>query len=272
MTASPHILVFDSGAGGLSIAKILLQTAPQTIQLSYLADRSAFPYGDKDECFLVSHVSTLIGDFIEAQKPDIIVIACNTASTIVLPELRKRFACPFVGVVPAIKPAAALSQTRCIAVLATPATVKRDYTNGLINEFAADCEVILYGSDSLVRCAENFICDTVVDEQLLANEIAHLFSRQKEKSIDTVVLACTHFPLIARHLAMAAPQVTHWVDSGSAIARRVFHLLDDISEKSSITTTETGHKINIGFSKGSLEKVEIDTLHAAYTRYLLNKS
>lgn len=274
MTASPHIMVFDSGAGGLSIAKTLLQTAPHAFKLSYLADRSAFPYGNKDASFLISHISNLIGNFIQAQRPDLIVIACNTASTIVLPTLREQFSCPFVGVVPAIKPAAALSQTRCIGVLATPATVKREYTSALINEFAGDCEVILYGSDKLVRCAESFISDTVLDEQLIAGEISQLLAQQTDKRIDTVVLACTHFPLIAGPLALAAPQVTHWVDSGNAIARRAFHLLEDVSSGS--FTEEIRRKaennVHISFSSDSIQEANINNLQSAYTRYLFSKS
>ena len=264
MIKHPHIMVFDSGAGGLSIAKAVLTQAGSAIRLSYFADRSAFPYGNKEETFLVQHVSKLIAEFVQQHQPDLIVIACNTASTIVLPELRSRFQCPFVGVVPAIKPAANLSVSRSIGVLATPATVSREYTSALIKEFAPDCKVHLYGSNALVRCAENFLNETALDEQVVRDELDKLLTQ--DKHIDTVVLACTHFPLIAHALKAAAPQINHWVDSSAAIARRTFHLLNELLVPQA--TGEAEHEIDIFFSTDELQDGSLETLQENYRNYL----
>lgn len=258
-------MLIDSGAGGLSIAKTLLDSAPTSLRLSYFADKSAFPYGNKDEGFLIQHVSALVSEFIEQHHPDLIVIACNTASTIVLPELRSRFSCPFVGVVPAIKPAASMSESKAIGVLATPATVNREYTAALIQEFAPDCKVALYGSDALVRSAENFVTGSVLDNTVVREELEKLLGQIAD--IDTIVLACTHFPLIAEALKQAAPQIRHWVDSSAAIARRTFDLLSRQIDAGTGNVTE--HELDVLVSKTNEDETGIDELKQRYLRFLM---
>lgn len=261
-------MLFDSGAGGLSIAKTLLHKSPIALRMSYFADHSAFPYGNKDEVFLVSHVSKLIEEFSHQHKPDLIVIACNTASTIVLPELRSRLRTPFVGVVPAIKPAAKLSRSKRIGVLATPATVNREYTSQLINEFAPDCRVFLHGSDALVQCAENVIHGQPPERELIEQELERLLTQ--DRNIDTIVLACTHFPLIAKSLKSIATNVDFWVDSSDAIARRAFDLLDLVAAASPDVISIGDHKIDIFISTQSLEDVVLESLKENYEGFLIN--
>lgn len=215
-TADPRVLVFDSGVGGLSIAASLRERLPN-FQLVYVADNAFFPYGDQPESVVIERCVKLVGAAMADSPVDIVVIGCNTASTVVLPALRARFSRPIIGVVPAIKPAAALSRNRRIGVLATPATVQRPYLDQLITEFASDCAITRVGSSELVRLSERW---------METGEIA-LCDRQRilrpfvEADIDTVVLGCTHFPLIRPLLQPVLPDGVQWVDSGDAIARRL---------------------------------------------------
>ena len=135
MLVPPTILVFDSGLGGLTVLREIVRARPDAHYV-YVADDAFFPYGDHSEDEIVARVVPLIGELIEAHAPDLVVIACNTASTLVLPHLRAVYRVPFVGTVPAIKPACAASRTRRISVLGTKGTVKREYTRALIREFA----------------------------------------------------------------------------------------------------------------------------------------
>ena len=222
-THPSDILVFDSGVGGLTITKELVSRLPHC-RITYAADNAGFPYGTKSEQELITRVNTVLHRLTSHTQADIVVIACNSASTIALPHVRQQFEIPIVGVVPAIKPAAALSQSKVVGLLATPGTIKRDYTDGLINEFAQDCQVVRIGSNALVHLAEAKLSGERVDVSKLENEILPFVDAQN-LGLDTVVLACTHFPLLEPELRTCLPFVTHWVNSGAAIARRVESLL-----------------------------------------------
>jgi glutamate racemase len=154
-----------------------------------------------------------------------VVIACNTASTIVLPSLRARLAVPFVGTVPAIKPACAASKSKRVSVLGTEATVKREYTRALIREFAADCQVTLVGSARLASLAEAALAGEAVEDAAIAAEIAPCFVDDGAARTDTVVLACTHYPLLAERLTRLSPWPVNFIDPAPAIARRVVDLI-----------------------------------------------
>lgn len=223
----PRILILDSGIGGLSVASEIRKRNPAA-KLHYLADLEYFPYGLRSEGELIDRVSWLITRVIREYPINIVVVACNTASTVVLDALRARFQMPFVGVVPAIKPAALLTKTRAIGVLATEGTVNRQYTANLIRDFASHCSVFLYGSQVLVETAENKLRGNHVAQSVINHEVEHLTKQAENECIDTVVLACTHFPLLISELKTAAPFVRHWVDSGAAIARRVEHWISHL--------------------------------------------
>jgi glutamate racemase len=220
-----RVLVFDSGLGGLTVLAAIARARPDA-ELIYAADDAFFPYGALDEASLVARVGSLMANLIEAHAPDLAVIACNTASTLVLPPLRAAFPrLPFVGTVPAIKPAAQASRTRLISVLATPGTVARDYTRALVREFARDCEVALVGSARLAGLAERSLRGETIDDPEVAREIAPCFVERGNRRTDQVVLACTHFPLLTERFVRLAPWPVAFVDPAPAIARRVDALL-----------------------------------------------
>jgi glutamate racemase len=223
MISEPRILVFDSGLGGLTVYREIAKARPDA-HFVYVADDAGFPYGYIPQDRLDARVVALMKHVIEAQDPDLVVIACNTASTIVLPSLRARFAVPFVGTVPAIKPACAASRTKCVSVLGTEATVQREYTRALIREFAAGCEVTLVGSARLAALAEAELRGNPIEDAAIAAELAPCFVENAART-DTIVLACTHYPLLIDRLQRLAPWPVAFIDPAPAIARRVVDLL-----------------------------------------------
>ena len=234
MTQKRSVLVFDSGIGGLTIAGEIRALRPD-LALTYVADNGAFPYGTKTEAFLLARIPALLMEAARLAPPDILVVACNTASTIILPSLREIFDIPIVGTVPAVKPAAAQSKTGTIGLLGTPGTVRRRYTEDLIKEFAPDKSVIRCGSAALVELAERkFRGEAVAIDEVKA-AVADLFDHEESAALDTVVLACTHFPYLKDELTAAFGPGVEWVDSGAAIARRVSHLLGEAGKEVSET-------------------------------------
>ena len=220
MSQAPNILVFDSGLGGLTVfreAKIARADA----RFVYLADDAGFPYGDLTEENLVARVIAVLGDAITRHKPDLVVVACNTASTLALAQLRSRFTVPFVGTVPAIKPACARSKSKRVTVLGTQATVGREYTRALIREFAGGCDVHLVGSPRLASYAEAELAGEAVDDAAIKAETAGCFIDVDACRTDTIVLACTHYPLLLERFRAVAPWSVDWLDPAPAIARRV---------------------------------------------------
>jgi glutamate racemase len=227
MLAGQTILVLDSGLGGLTVLREIVKARPDARHL-YVADDAFFPYGRHSEEQLIARVVPLVGELIDAHAHDLVVIACNTASTLVLSHLRAQYQVPFVGTVPAIKPACARSKTRRVSVLGTRATVKREYTQGLIRDFAQGCQVTLVGSANLAALAEAALNGGAVDDQAIAAEIAPCFVEDEGCNpvrTDTVVMACTHYPLMRDRLVALAPWPVDWIDPAPAIARRVVDLL-----------------------------------------------
>lgn len=227
MPSAPKILVFDSGLGGLTVFRALAARRPDA-DYFYVADDLGFPYGPRPETEVIALVMSAMERLMAEIAPDGVVIACNTASTIVLPDLRARWPeIPFVGTVPAIKPAAKISASRVIAVLATPGTVARDYTQELIQNFAGDCEVVLVGSKILAERAERFMLGEAVDEAEIFREIAPCFVAHDGRRTDAVALACTHYPLLLDFFEKLAPWPVRFIDPAPAIARRADQLLTE---------------------------------------------
>ncbi len=219
-----RVLVFDSGMGGLTVAAEIAAIAPQLV-VDYAADTGFFPYGDKSDAALRTRLPQVAEALVAVARPDVFVIACNTASTLALDEVRARLDIPVVGTVPAIKPAAGLSASKVIGLLATPGTISRPYTARLIAQFAAGCRVLPHGSIDLVRAAEAHAAGERIDAERFRQAQAPMFAAPLGDQIDTVVLACTHFPLVRDQLAASAPRPVVYIDSGPAIARQTLRIL-----------------------------------------------
>jgi glutamate racemase len=220
----PTILVFDSGVGGLTVFKEVQKARPDA-RFVYAADDAGFPYGRLSGEALVARVLAVMERLVALHAPSLVVVACNTASTLVLPHLRAHFGIPFVGTVPAIKPAAALSFSKRFTVLATPATVARDYTRDLIETYAADCRVNLVGSRRLAGIAEAELAGSPVPDAELRSEMAPCFVEDEGGRTDVVALSCTHYPLLLARMKHLAPWPVMWIDPAPAIARRVTQLI-----------------------------------------------
>jgi glutamate racemase len=222
--SGPTILAADSGLGGLTIVAEIRKALPQA-RLAYLCDNAFFPYGTRPDAELLAHFLTVMNRAVARVQPDLIVTACNTISTICLPQLRAATSIPVVGVVPAVKPAAQHSKRKIIGLLATPATVNRPYTDDLIRRYAGDCTVLRIGSAELVEMAEARLLGQAVDREQLRRILAPFFDRPADAQPDVVVLACTHFPLLRAELEAAGPAEVAWIDSGTAVARRIADVL-----------------------------------------------
>jgi len=217
------VLVFDSGVGGLSVYDEIRHLLPD-LHYIYVFDNVAFPYGEKSEAFIVERVVEIVTAVQSRYPLALAVIACNSASTVSLPALREKFTFPVVGVVPAIKPAARLTANGIVGLLATRGTVKRPYTHELIARFANECRIEMLGSAELVELAEAKLHGNPVPLDEL-RRILRPWLRMPEPP-DTVVLGCTHFPLLQEELSQVLPEGTRLIDSGAAIARRTAWLLE----------------------------------------------
>ncbi|MBY6029470.1 glutamate racemase [Halomonas sp. DP8Y7-1] len=215
------VLVFDSGVGGLSVVRSLRQHLPETA-MAYCCDNAMMPYGIRPDDWLVQRIVTVCAAAVDATSADTLVVACNTASTLALNELRERLALPVVGTVPAIKPAALASRSGCLALLATSATVSRPYTQRLIDSYAPHCRVKKVAADALVTQAEHQLAGRAVDLEVVRHALAPLID---DPLVDTVVLGCTHFPLLLPWLDEVMPRAITWIDSGDAIARRTVQVM-----------------------------------------------
>jgi glutamate racemase len=228
------LLIVDSGLGGLTVLGPIQAAMPEA-DITYIADDAGFPYGAQSEERLREHLRTLIGAELDKARPDCVVIACNTASTLALDALRAAFAVPFVGTVPAVKPAAALTRTGLVAILATPGTIQREYTRTLIAQHGQGADFLLIGAPRLAALAEaNARGEAVSDEEITA-EIAPCFEEKDGRRADVIVLGCTHYPLLMERLPGLALWPVEWLDPAPAIARRTANLLSAL-----------GHVVGVG--------------------------
>jgi glutamate racemase len=226
---APTILIYDSGLGGLTVYREVVKLLPGA-RYVYCADDACFPYGGLEDVPLTERVLSVMRALDQRYHPDLVVIACNTASTVTLPALRQRFEMPIVGTVPAVKPAASASVSKLISVLGTEGTVQQEYTHALIRDFASDCDVTLVGSQRLAAIAEAELRGEAVADDEVRSEIEACFVEKDGRRTDVIVLACTHYPLLLERMRRLAPWPVEWLDPAPAIARRVADLLDVQSE------------------------------------------
>ncbi|MBR9729364.1 glutamate racemase [Shewanella intestini] len=254
---SGPIIVFDSGIGGLSVLQHIQKQLPNH-DVFYLFDNARLPYGDLEEQVLITGCVELITEQVTKLNAQVVVVACNTASTLVLPALRQALTIPVVGVVPAIKPAAKLSQTKHIALLATPGTVNRQYTKQLISNYAHDCKVALLGTSEMVMLAEAKLANEAIDQAIITEILQPL----NQSSIDTIVLGCTHFPLLISEIKMALTQHVTLLDSGVAIAKRVESLVGE-------SKTKKRGQLQAGFTKQISEQLKLTLVDYGFSRFAL---
>lgn len=229
------VLIFDSGVGGLSV----LREARAVLtghQFIYVGDDAGFPYGDWPEEPLLARILSLFDALMNHYNPDAVIVACNTASTLIMPALREQCATPFIGIVPAIKPAAERTASGLFSVLATPATIMRQHTKDLIHDFASDCSVNLVGATRLARLAEEHMLGRSIDTGVLQEEIAPCFVETPQGKTDIITLGCTHYPFLVNEMRKLAPWPVDWLDPAEAVARRALHQLQEVG-----ATPETYH-------------------------------
>ncbi|MBI4724432.1 MAG: glutamate racemase [Rhodomicrobium sp.] len=241
LARTPRLLFLDSGLGGLTVLRAARQAIPEA-HIRFIADDAGFPYGLKTESVLIARLVSLIEKAVADFIPDCIVLACNTASTIALQVLRDTFTVPIVGTVPAIKPAAALTKSGLVSVLATPGTAGREYTRALIEKFGAGARFTLVGAPALAGIAEAYASGAAVDDTAIGQEIAPCFIESGSARTDVVVLGCTHYPLLLDRLDALAPWPIIWLDPAPAIARRIANVL-----------AEADHIVGVGAKRGSGE-------------------
>ncbi|RCV87406.1 glutamate racemase [Vreelandella rituensis] len=224
------VLIFDSGVGGLSVVAELRAHNPG-VALCYACDNAMLPYGTREDDWLTARILAVCSAAVDACRPSVLVVACNTASTLALGKLREYLSIPVVGTVPAIKPAAQASRTRHIGLLATSATIARPYTHRLIDAFAVDCQVTRVAADELVVEAETLLATGKAPDTTRINAVLSPLwqATRQTPAMDTVVLGCTHFPLLLPWLVELAPCPLNWIDSSPAIARRVAQVAPDLA-------------------------------------------
>jgi len=229
-TNARPVLVFDSGIGGLTVLREARVLMPER-GFIYIADDAAFPYGNWEEEPLKQRILTLFARLLEEYDPEAVIVACSTAFTLAGAALRQAFPDRrFIGTVPAIKPAAERTRSGLISVLATPGTVKRAYTQELIQSFASQCQVNLVGSPNLARLAEAYIRGEVIDDADVLAEITPCFIEKDGARTDIAVLACTHYPFLANIFRKLAPWPVDWLDPAEAIARQARRLVPHLAE------------------------------------------
>ena len=215
-----QLAVIDSGIGGLGVVREIRARLSEA-DIVYVADNGGFPYGNLPDAAVVERCARIVAALDRLIAPSAVVVACNTATTVALAPLRERFPVPFVGCVPAIKWAARVSKTKTIGLLATPATVRREYLRALIEQFAQGCTVLTHGSQRLAPLAERRFRGLDVDPAVLREEVAVLTEAPGGEALDTIVLGCTHYGFLLAELQAVAPAGIAWLDPAGAVARRV---------------------------------------------------
>jgi glutamate racemase len=223
--ASP-VGIFDSGVGGLSVLKAIRQQLPQE-SILYLADQIHVPYG-KRSLTEVRTFTTAITQFLLDMGAKLIVVACNTASAAALNHLRITFPkIPFVGMEPAVKPAAEDSLTRRVGVLATSATFQGALYSSVVERFAKDVTLYQQTCPGLVEQIEAGYLNSQKTRDILENALLPMI----EKGIDTIVLGCTHYPFVISLIKDIAGEGIRVIDPAPAIARQVDRMLNERSLK-----------------------------------------
>ncbi len=249
-----RVLVFDSGVGGVGIAREIRAALPQA-GLTYLMDDAGFPYGGQADAAVLARVLAVVDAGVARVQPDLVVIACNTASTLALAALRGRHGVPFVGCVPPVKSAAAVSRSGVIGVLATPATVRGPYLRDLAARVAPGCQVVVHGAAGLAGLAEAAFAGRAV---ALASVRAELTGLAGVAGLDAVALGCTHYAWLLAELGACLPAVT-WLDPAPAVARQTARVAAGLSgghaaDDGLVLVTGQGGLVGYGWAAAGLAR------------------
>ena len=215
MSSNLPIGVFDSGVGGLSVLKFIRQQLPAE-DLLYVADTAYAPYGKRplkeiqDRCITIT-------EFLLAQGAKAIVVACNTATAAAVERLREQFHIPIIGMEPGLKPAIAHTSSKVVAILATDNTLTSQRFESLIGRYNTDTHLIIQPCTEWVELIEKGDFDSPEIEKSLNTIIPPLL----EKNVDTIVLGCSHYPLILKQIEQHTQQSARAIDTGEAVAKEV---------------------------------------------------
>ncbi|MCI1242475.1 MAG: aspartate/glutamate racemase family protein [Acetobacter fabarum] len=225
LTGPYRVLAFDSGIGGLGIVRAIRAHAP-SVKVDYLADTAVFPYGEQDDAVLTQRIISLLSHAVERLRPQAVVIACNTASTLALDALRTTCpSLPFIGCVPPIRWAARQTETGVIGLLATRATIRRPYLSRLHTLYAPECTLIAHAAPHLASYAEQVFRGRSVPDDLVYKDIEGLLSHPDSARLDAVGLGCTHYTFMLDQLRRIAPPGMVWLDPADAVARQTCTVL-----------------------------------------------
>jgi glutamate racemase len=227
------ILVFDSGIGGLGIVRAMRKLMPQAA-ITYLMDDAGFPYGMRTEADLLGRILRVMRAGINIVCPSLVVIGCNTASTVALAALRESYSVPFVGCVPPVRTAAALSKTGVFGVLATPATVGSPYLRALADRHAPECRMLVHGAAGLATLAEKRFAGEGVDIAAVTAELRGLVEQADADLIDVVALGCTHYGWLSPELQASLPDHVTWLDPATPVAQQAWRLSHGIRDDETV--------------------------------------
>lgn len=213
------IAVFDSGLGGLTVLRALRERLPREDYL-YFADTRLLPYGDKPEAFLRER-GVLIAQALIAEGAKALVVACNTATAAAADAIRAALSVPVVALEPGVKPAAGMSRSGVVGVLATTRTLQSDRFKRLVGNHAQHVRVVAQACPGLAEAIEVDGPESTAVERLLDDYVATL----RTAGADVVVLGCTHYPWVAEGIARRMPPETQLLDTGEAVSRQLERLL-----------------------------------------------
>lgn len=244
--------MFDSGVGGTSIWKEIRELLPNEHTI-YLADSNNAPYGDKSEKEILA-LSIKNTEYLLKRECKLIVVACNTATTNAIAFLRENYNIPFIGIEPAIKPAALKSESKTVGVLATKGTLSSSLFHSTSENHASEIRIIEREGTGLVRLIESGKTESEVTRELLEIYLAPML----EAGIDHLVLGCTHYPYLIPVLKDLLPEGVKIIDSGEAVARQTKAVLKkgdllNSSEKKGIKEFFTNSDVSV--LKGFLAEV-----------------
>ncbi|WP_111309424.1 glutamate racemase [Confluentibacter sediminis] len=242
MSTQP-IGIFDSGVGGTSIWKEIHKLLPNENTL-YLADSANAPYGLKGKKTIIN-LSIKNTEYLIDKGCKLIVVACNTATTNAISVLRETYNIPFIGIEPAIKPAALNTQTKAVGILATKGTLSSELFHKTTNLFASNIKVIECIGEGLVELIERGQLDSDEMSALLKVYLKPMI----DANIDYLVLGCTHYPYLIPMLIDLLPNHVKIIDSGEAVARQTKAVL----EKYNLLSTKTIRPKNKFFTNGNPE-------------------